>query len=114
MNFTEYMNEEVKSTNPMNESTVSLGKTDRWKGDKVCGAHHHDYILWDPHTGWGKTGDALEDFKKNNHPVATHEHMIVDGKVLEAAGHTHELLAPTQTGDLNSMPDQAVAVKEVE
>lgn len=40
--------------------------------------------------------------------------MIVDGKVLEAAGHTHELLAPTQTGDLNSMPDQAVAVKEVE
>ena len=40
--------------------------------------------------------------------------MIVDGKVLESCGHTHELKAPIYTGEHSNFAPQAVQVKEVD
>jgi hypothetical protein len=112
-NLNEYLNNEIERVKPLDESTVSIGKTDTYGGSKVCGPHHHDYILWDPSTGWGKTGPALDDPKKGMMYASCHEHMIVDGKVLEAAGHTHDLEAPVFTGDQTKFAPQAAQTKEV-
>lgn len=113
-NLNSYLNNEVEKVKPINESTVSIGKTDSFGGNAACGPHHHDYILWDPTTGWGKTGVPLDEPKKGKMYACSHEHMIVDGKVLEAAGHTHELEKPIFTGEQSRFAPQAVQVKEAE
>ena len=109
-----YLASEVGGVQPLVESTVSIGQTDSMKGNQCCGPHHHDYILWDPAQGWGKTGPALDEPKKASIHAAMHEHMIVDGKVLESCGHTHELKAPIYTGEHSNFAPQAVQVKEVD
>ena len=115
MNFEQYSKNEIEHRNSqVNESTQQIGETDKFKGNKFVGPHHHEYILWAPNIGWGKTGDALDDPKKGAVNVPTHEHMIVDGKVLEAAGHTHELLAPSKTFLSTDPPKRAVATVETE
>ncbi len=114
MDLAQYAISELESTRPVNESTSVYGKTDVFKGDKYCGPHHHDYVLWAPQIGWGKTGDALDDPEKGKICAGTHEHMIVDGKVLEAFGHTHKLLAGTNVLDTNPAPMQATKVVEVD
>ena len=113
-NLDEFLKNTVESVHDLNESTVSIGQTDSMKGNQCCGPHHHDYILWDPAQGWGKTGPALDEPKKDSIHAAMHEHMIIDGKVLESCGHTHELLKPIYTGEHSAFTPQAVQVKEVE
>jgi len=115
MNFEQYSKSEIcKRADQLNESTQQIGETDKFKGNNFVGPHHHEYILWDPKIGWGKTGDALDDPKKGAANVPTHEHMIVDGKVLECAGHTHELLAPSKTFLSTDPPKRAVATVDTQ
>lgn len=110
MKFNEYMKDAVqRRAAQMSESTQQIGETDKFKGNEFVGPHHHEYILWAPAIGWGKTGDALDDPKKDAMNVPTHEHMIVDGKCLEAAGHTHELLAPIRSFLSTDPPKAAIA-----
>lgn len=111
MNFQQYLNEEIKGCKPINETVVQAGKTDVFKGNEYCGKHHHQYILWYPAKGWGETGNALEDPVSGNAPVVGHIHMIVDGKVLEANGHTHELLKPDMEGPDTSISDIELDVR---
>lgn len=92
MKFSDYVKEEAVRGKPMNETMAQAGETDVFKGSQYCGSHHHTYILWSTQTRNGITGPAIEDAKDKNVCVAGHEHLIVDGKVLECNGHTHELL----------------------
>lgn len=113
MNFNEYMTDAIKRRlSQLDESTQQIGETDKFKGNEYVGPHHHEYVLWSPSIGWGKTGDALDDPAKGAMNVPTHEHMIVDGKCLEAAGHTHELKAPTRTFLSTDPPKAAIATIE--
>lgn len=97
MDFQQYLCEELEHGKPINENVVQAGITDTFKGNEYCGKHHHEYLLWYPGMGLGETGTALEEPVSGNAPVPGHRHMIVDGKVLEYNGHTHELNKPTRT-----------------
>lgn len=112
MVLAQYLKSEMESTRPVNEGTQVFGQTDVFKGDKYCGPHHHDYVLWAPNIGWGKTGDALDDPEEGKMCAPGHEHMIVDGKVLEAAGHTHKLLDGEKVLSTNPAPMQKTKVVE--
>lgn len=113
MQLNKYVKNEVERGKPLDESMFIYGKTDSYKGDKYCGPHHHDYVLWSPQIGWGKTGDALDDPEVGSGKLvaATHEHMIIGGKVLEAAGHTHKLLKGDERLDTDP-PKKAIETKE--
>lgn len=109
MNLGQYVKNEIEERkHDLNESIVQLGKTDDFKGNDFIGPHYHEYILWDPNTGWGKTGDALDVPTLGAKNVPTHEHMIVNGVVLEAAGHTHKLEKPNTTCLSTDVPKQAI------
>lgn len=114
-NLETYLKSEVEAVQHLDESVVSIGETDSFKGDEYTGPHRHEYILWDPNTGWGKTSGPIDEPDgKVRLNAGVHEHMIVDGKVLEVAGHTHELKKPVYTGDHSRYTPQAVQVKEVD
>lgn len=111
MDLAQYVKSEIESVRPIDESTQVFGETDVYKGDAHCGPHHHEYVLWSPQIGYGKTGDALDNPATGKLVAATHEHMIIDGKVLEVMGHTHKLL-PGKNALSTDPPKSALCVKE--
>lgn len=95
----DYLKNEVKKTVKLNETMAESGKTDTFKGSEWMGKHHHEYIIWSVESGYGWTGDAINDVKpgESNACVASHVHMIIDGKIMPCGdGHSHELLEPLE------------------
>jgi len=102
MNLMEKVKESTMVTSIMNESQYKIGNTSMFEGNDFMGSHHHEYILWSPQLGWGKTGDAIANTEVDGILIAHgHEHMIVDGVVLEVYGHTHTL----EQGDIRFKTD---------
>lgn len=90
MNFEEYTISQSQHNKPINETWSKTGETTVWKGNEFCGSHYHRYIIWSANKGDGWTGVGIPD-EKNKKEIGSHQHMIVDGKCLEAQGHTHDL-----------------------